>query len=139
MTYTTGSGSSSASSLIKTDKLGRMHTPPERREILLDEFEQSGMSAAAFASVVGIKYQTFAGWRHRRAKAHRSTSTPPASDPGSLHLVEAVMEGHPIGGRDRGGLIVHLPGQASLELSRADQLPLICALLKSLEGSHRSC
>lgn len=37
-------GSSTDSTLIKTDALGRMLTSPERREMLLREFEQSGIS-----------------------------------------------------------------------------------------------
>ena len=50
------------SSLIKTDTLGRLRTSPERREMLLREFEKSGMSGSELATMIGIKYQTFAGW-----------------------------------------------------------------------------
>ncbi len=35
--------------LRRTDTLGRVRTPTERREALLDEFERSGLSAAKFA------------------------------------------------------------------------------------------
>ncbi len=51
--------------ILKTDTKGRVQTPPERRERLLDEFERSGLSAAKFAEVAGIKYQTFAAWAAR--------------------------------------------------------------------------
>ena len=46
--------------VLKTDVLGRVKTPPERREALLDEFEKSGMSGVKFAQFIGVKYQTWA-------------------------------------------------------------------------------
>ena len=46
--------------VLKTDTLGRVKTPVERREALLNEFEGSGMSGVKFAEYIGIKYQTFA-------------------------------------------------------------------------------
>ena len=55
--------------ILKVDRLGRVQTPPERRDALLDEFEKSGMSAKAFAERYGINYQTFCWWRHQRNKA----------------------------------------------------------------------
>lgn len=52
--------------VLKTDGMGRVRMPKERREELLDEFERSGLSGAKFAELVGIKYQTFAAWAKRR-------------------------------------------------------------------------
>jgi hypothetical protein len=40
--------------ILKTDALGRIQTPAEQRETLLDAFEHSGMSGAAFAKLHGI-------------------------------------------------------------------------------------
>jgi hypothetical protein len=51
--------------VLKTDALGRVRTPAERREQLLDEFEKSGASGQQFAELAGIKYQTFATWVQR--------------------------------------------------------------------------
>jgi hypothetical protein len=53
---------------LKTDLLGRVKMPKERREALLDEFEKSGMTGHAFSRWAGIKYQTFATWRQQRRK-----------------------------------------------------------------------
>ncbi|HRT56876.1 MAG TPA: hypothetical protein P5038_09640 [Candidatus Paceibacterota bacterium] len=58
--------------LIKTDVLGRVHHTAEQRERILNEFERSGWSGPKFAFLVGVKYQTLAGWlqvckRQRRA------------------------------------------------------------------------
>ena len=46
--------------ILKSDDVGRVQTPPERREQLLDEFERSGLSGAKFAPLVGVRYTTFA-------------------------------------------------------------------------------
>jgi hypothetical protein len=48
--------------LLKSDVLGRVRTPVDRREALLDEFERSGLTGQKFAALVGVKYQTFASW-----------------------------------------------------------------------------
>ena len=55
--------------ILKTDVLGRVKTPKERREQLLDEFEKSGLTGQKFAALVGIKYQTFATWAQKRRRA----------------------------------------------------------------------
>ncbi len=36
--------------ILKTDVLGRVHMPRERREAIQDAFEHSGMSGKAFAT-----------------------------------------------------------------------------------------
>ena len=46
--------------ILKRDSLGRVKMPPEKRELILDRFEESGMSGQAFAAYIGVKYQTFA-------------------------------------------------------------------------------
>ena len=53
--------------IIKTD--GRMRVPTERRQNLLAEYEQSGLSAKKFAQLAGLKYQTFANWLQKRRAA----------------------------------------------------------------------
>ena len=42
--------------MLVQDTLGRVRTPREKRERILDEYERSGMSGAAFAALVGVKY-----------------------------------------------------------------------------------
>ena len=54
--------------ILKTDSLGRVHMPADRREAILDAFEQSGMSGAAFAKHIGVKYPTFANWIQKRRR-----------------------------------------------------------------------
>lgn len=111
--------------IMKTDELGRVQTTPEQRETWLDAFEQSGMSGAAFARLHGIKYQTFAYWRQQRK---RERSAPDATAGPFFEEIEVRRE-H--GGQ--AGLKVALPGGASVRVDRADQFPMVAALLKYLE------
>jgi len=60
---------------LKTDALGRIRMPREKREALLDEFERSGMSGAAFAKWAGIKYSTFQDWFQRRRRERKAAAT----------------------------------------------------------------
>ena len=63
--------------VLKTDVLGRVHTPKARREALLEEFERSGVSGQKFAALVGVNYQTFASWVQKpRAAPAASTYAP---------------------------------------------------------------
>jgi transposase-like protein len=60
------------------DRRGRVNWPRERREQLLDEYERSGMSQAAFARREGVRYPTFAHWVQER---RRGRLTAPARRP----------------------------------------------------------
>ncbi len=60
--------------ILKADKLGRVKTPAARRERLLDEFERSGLGGQEFASLSGIKYQTFATWVQQRRRQARGNT-----------------------------------------------------------------
>lgn len=113
--------------ILKTDALGRIQTPSEQRETLLDAFERSGMSGAAFAKLHGIRYTTFAYWRQRRSRrfgAEKETAQPePFFEEVELRAARS----------EAAGLSVTLPGGASVRIERADQFPLVAALLKYLE------
>jgi hypothetical protein len=113
--------------ILKADTVGRVRTPIEQRNALLDAFEQSGMSGAAFAKLHGIKYPTFAYWRKRREEARREDDA--CSGP---FFEEIEVRGAAAG---PGGLGIELPGGARLVVDRADQFPLVAALLKYLELS----
>lgn len=52
--------------VLKADVLGRIKTPKESREKILDEFESSGLSGKRFARLAGIRYPTFATWAQKR-------------------------------------------------------------------------
>ncbi len=117
--------------ILKTDTQGRVQTPAAQRERLLDEFEKSGLSGAKFAALVGVKYQTFAGWAARRRKRTGAKAPAQAADP--VRWLEAVVQEaqvprtHP-----PVALVLRLPGGAQLELTEAKQAPLAAALLQAL-------
>jgi len=118
--------------ILKTDTKGRVQTPTARRERLLDEFERSGLSAAKFAAVVGIKYQTFAAWAARRRKS--AASKAPARPPDPVRWLEAVVqEAQAPVTHTASVVMVRLPGGAQIELADLKQLPLVAALLRTLE------
>src|SRR5436309_12360472 len=104
--------------LLKTDVMGRLRTPKERREKLLDEFEQSGLSGGEFAAVVGIKYQTFATWVQDRKRARKQVALAGANSDSirKVNWLEAVVDK---AGSSNGGLMIHLPCRARVEISDA--------------------
>jgi hypothetical protein len=119
--------------VLKTDCLGRVRTPAERREQLLDEFEHSGLSGAKFAALTGIKYQTFAFWVQRRRR-HRGSSGKTAKAEAQVRWLEAVVaEAQPTATVAGMILKVHLPSGAWMEVTDARQAVLVGALLRALE------
>lgn len=139
---TSPAGLTAQGRLLKTDTLGRVRTSRERRQAILDEFDQSGVSAAQFAKLAGLSYSTFAAWVQRRRKPKpekpKSVTTTTASRRPALRLVEAVVDRAP--GRSSGpAVVLHLPGQVRLEFSTPAQVPLIVALLQALQPSAVRC
>jgi hypothetical protein len=124
--------------ILKTDTIGRVFTPPARREQLLDEFEGSGLSGAKFAALAGIKYATFASWAHarRRRRGTDSASKAPSSPAASMRWLEAVVDRAQTSGS---ALRICLPGGAHLEISQTTQIPLAVALLAALEKPALAC
>jgi hypothetical protein len=118
--------------ILKTDGKGRVQTPAARRELLLDEFERSGLSGPKFAALVGIKYQTFAAWSLRRRKLNGGkTAVKPVEQ---VRWLEAVVDQAQASSVPKTSpLLLLLPGGAHLELTHAQQSPLVAALLRSLE------
>ena len=102
--------------ILKTDTLGRVWTPREKREELVAAFERSGMSAAAFAKWSGVKYPTFAAWV-QKVRRSRSAESGPQSvvAPGQnvVRWAEAVCEGS----REPGtaAIVVHLGAGVRVE------------------------
>ena len=58
--------------ILKVDEAGRVWTPRELRDAVLDEFERSRMPATQFAARLSVKYPTFASWVQQRRKIHES-------------------------------------------------------------------
>ncbi|MEN9576774.1 MAG: hypothetical protein RL514_4629 [Verrucomicrobiota bacterium] len=116
--------------ILKTDTKGRIRTPLARREQLLDEFERSGLSAAKFAELTGLKYQTFAGWVQRRCKQRSAAAPVVATAPAQLRWLEAVVD--QAAGTEPAGLWVHLPGGARFAVTTPQQAVLAADLWRAL-------
>jgi len=125
MTSTTSTTTETAV-ILKTDTKGRVLTPAGDREALLDAFEHSGMSGAEFARLHGIRYTTFAYWRHARRQQRRK-----AAEPAGAGFQEVTIESARASGP---ALTIELPGGGRFRLERADQLPMAKALLRYLES-----
>lgn len=110
---------------------------------------------AAFARMVGLKYQTFARWVWLRREARRSQvqqasasdgSTPVQSAATGLRWLEAVVAqpataaASPPAARnaDAAGLRVELPGGGMMQIDSCAQVLLAAELLRVLEASQRS-
>ena len=131
--------------VLKTDVLGRVKTPRARQEVLLDEFERSGVSGQKFAALIGVNYQTFATWVQRRRRTlgkypprAKPRIAPRAGAGGPLRLLEAVMENASASTVEDGPLCLQLPGGARVEIHDARQALLAAELLRAL-ATARSC
>lgn len=136
-----------AEELLRVDALGRVRTTKERREGLLDEFERSGVVAAEFVRMVGIKYSTFASWVQKRRRARggyralfqaAAAATSRAALPGPC-FVEAKVERGSAGPGSVATLRVELPCGVRMEIADGSQASLAAALLRALAAEARPC
>jgi hypothetical protein len=116
--------------ILKTDKLRRVKTPAARRESLLDEFERSGLSGQEFATLAGIKYQTFATWVQKRRRQKTGAERVKAGDP-VRWLETVVAAAQNSGGKKLAVMVVQLPGGARVEVADEKQAVLAAALLRA--------
>jgi hypothetical protein len=132
MTSTTGSNE-----VLKQDRRGRVRVPRERQEALLAEFASSGLSAAEFARMAGVKYATFANWVQKRRRREAEAGVAGAS----VHLLEAIVEeGGECRGRVQGiGLLLELPGGCRLRVETPMQLAMAAELIKLVALGSRGC
>jgi len=121
--------------ILKTDSLARVRTPPERKRELLEEFERSGLSGWKFASLVGIKYQTFAAWVAKRKREGQVATPAQAEAVGSkVRWLEAVMDqARAADGKSPAALTLQFAGGARAEVADLKQIQLAAALLRALD------
>ncbi len=111
---------------VTVDTKGRIRASKEQRRAILAKFERSGVSAAQFAMLTGLKYSTLAGWlqRYRRTK-------PPARAR-QVRLLEAVAAAPGTGGQNPAVLVLALPGGVRLEVVDERQAALAAVLVRAL-------
>jgi hypothetical protein len=118
----------SPSLILKQDELGRVRVSTQRADELVAEFQRSGLTAVRFAAQVGVAYHTFWSWLKKRGLTGSRT---PRSKPTELPapagcFVEVTLAVPEV------GLVVQLPGGASVVVQRESQAGLVAALLKAL-------
>lgn len=134
-TLTEGNGT-----VLKVDIKGRVHTPPQRREQILDEFEKSGLSGQKFAELTGIKYQTFAGWAARRRAQRGLAPSKPSQPSQSVRWLEAVVsEAAAAPPQGLTAIKVVLGTGAWVEFSQLNQVALVAALLQAMDKPSPRC
>ena len=125
--------------ILKSDALGRVSTSREQREVLLDEFERSGLKGTQFARTAGVKYATFASWIQKRRHTRGEYESRDRSD--ALRLVEAVVAAEPaVPSKSEAALEqaleVLLPGGAKMLIAGVHQVAVAAKLIQALA---RSC
>ena len=134
MTSMTSSGQ-----VMKIDGKGCVRTPRSRQNELLDEYERSGLTGPKFSALAGIKYPTFAYWLQRRRKERLSGAQKPLSNSADpVRWLEAVVD-QTTSGCAGSGLLVRLPGNATMEVSSNMQLVLAAQLLHLLSTQKTAC
>lgn len=111
--------------VLRADVRGRVRRSAAQRAEILAAFDQSGVSAAEFARLVGVKYPTLAGWLHRRGRPRGEVG--PGRSP-AVRFVEAAVPAP----EAFAPLELELPGNVKLRLTESAQVPLVVALLRGL-------
>lgn len=135
-------GAEEPGEILGRDAQGRVLVSRERRELLLEQYDRSGMSGVKFAEYIGIKYSTLAYWlQSRRRKREREKllrkagrdSEPSTSNGG---WIEAVVENGAQPRVQGGALRIYFAGGAYCQISNAAEAGLVAELLGRL-GSKR--
>lgn len=116
--------------ILKVDEAGRVRTPREKQEALLDAYEGSGMTGMQFARHVGVKYPTLMNWVQRRRREQGGSDRSASSD---SRWIEAVVEN---GGA--GGVVAEVPGGLVLRINGRAEAGVAAEVLRSL-GYGRPC
>jgi transposase-like protein len=120
---------------LKVDEVGRVRTPPERREAMLAEYDRSGMTGAQFAKFVGVRYSTLMYWLQRRRKEigqGEQVATSRQDHPGWL---EARVEGEVAKSEN---IVVEMGGGIRMLIGNRTQAALAGELLRAM-GLGRGC
>ena len=122
---------------LKVDATGRVWTPREQREAVLDEFERSGLPASKFAAHIGVEYPTFASWVQKRRQRRGKGTAHPRQEHAALKWVEATVD--ETKAVAAGTLVVYLPGGARIEVADPAQAALAAQLLRAFGGGGLGC
>jgi hypothetical protein len=136
-------GEEQAGQILNQDALGRVLITAERRDMLLEEYDRSGMSGIRFAQYVGIKYTTLAYWlkRRRRLRQREKLLMKASADkePGKSKAswIEAVVDKNSSQTREKAGTLrIYFAGGAYCQISSAGEVALAAELLGRLDAKR---
>jgi hypothetical protein len=136
-------GEEQGGQILSQDARGRVLVTRERRDVLLAEYDRSGMSGVRFAKYVGIKYTTLAYWlkgrrRHReREKLLMKAEVGTESARSSGTWIEAVVDKNGSPARaPAGALRIYFVGGAYCQINSTAEVALAAELLRGL-GAKR--
>jgi len=112
--------------LVKSDRVGRTRYTKTYKVEVIAAYEQSGMSAAAFAEHCGVKYPTFASWI---TKGKRSASGNPHCESDDTQQFIIAEFGAT---RTDACLKLELPSGVIVHVSSSSQLGLLADVIKTL-------
>ena len=125
----------SGSEILKVDEVGRVRTPPEKREAMLAEYERSGMTGAQFARFVGVRYSTLMYWLQKRRKEAGQGEERASSrndNPGWLEARGEAQVAH------AEKMVVEMGGGVRILVSNRRQAALAGEVLRAI-GLGRGC
>ena len=123
------------SEILKVDEVGRVRTPPERREAMLAEYDRSGMTGAQFARFVGVRYSTLMYWLQRRRKETGQGEQVAAPRQDHPRWLEARVEGEV---PKSGNIVVEMGGGIRMLIGNRTQAALAGEVLRAM-GLGRGC
>jgi hypothetical protein len=97
----------------------RVRIDPKRRAGLIEEFERSDLTAAAFVRRHRLNYGTFCGWLHRRPQVEAIPA-----------FVELDVVGQP-----SGAVVVELGSGARTSLTDERQVKLLARLIHACDAT----
>jgi transposase-like protein len=125
----------SGSEILKVDEVGRVRTPPEKREAMLAEYERSGMTGAQFARFVGVRYSTLMYWLQKRRKQAGQGKETASSQDDHPHWLEARVEGE-VSKSEK--VVVEMGGGIRMVIGSRTQATLAGEVLRAI-GLGRGC
>ena len=123
------------SEILKVDEVGRVRTPPEKREAMLAEYDRSGMTGAQFARFVGVRYSTLMYWLQRRRKEAGRGGQMATPRPDHPRWLEARVEGEIPKSEN---IMVEIGGGVRMLVGNGAQAALAGELLRAM-GLGRGC
>lgn len=112
--------------VVKSDRVGRTRYPKNYKAEVIAAYEQSGMSAAAFAEHCGIKYPTFISWITKTKQSSGGSAC--CADDKSQQFIIAEFASSCVGD----SLKLELPSGIIVHVSSPSQLSLLADLLKTI-------